>query len=156
MEMNAPPPQRRLRQRGLGPVHLPEQVDLQDAGELLGGGVLEPGDQQDPGHVHPRVQPAIGAYGTVGDGLNLSGVGDVGDDGGGRTALVLDLGDQRAQAGLTTGGHHDLRALLREAQGGGAADAAGGAHHDDDLLGDGFELHRRTSSRWGGRRGRHR
>jgi hypothetical protein len=85
-----------------------------------------------------------------------AGPSDVGDDGGGRTAVFLDFGDERAQAGLAAGRYHDLRALLGEALGGGAADAAGRAHHDDDLLGDGFELHRRTSSRCGDRGGRHR
>ena len=78
-------------------------------------------------------------HGAVGDGLDLGGVGDVGDDRGGRAARLLDLVDQRAQPGLAAGGDHDRGALLGEPQRGGAADAAGGAHHDDDLLGDGFE-----------------
>jgi hypothetical protein len=41
-------------QRGLGAVHLAKQVDLDHAGELGGGGVVEPRDQQDAGHL-PQV-----------------------------------------------------------------------------------------------------
>jgi hypothetical protein len=138
-----------VRERGLGPVHLAEQVDLHHSGELLGGRVVEPGDEQDPGHLHPGVEPAVGVHGVVGDGLDLGRVGDVGDDCGGRAARPLDLGGQRAQPRLAAGGDHDPGALLGEPQRGGAADAAGGAHHDDDLLGDGsqryvLERHRRT------------
>jgi hypothetical protein len=63
-----------VRERGLGAVHLAEQVDLQHPGELGGGGVVEPGDQQDPGHVHPGVQPPILRDGAVGDGDDAQAV----------------------------------------------------------------------------------
>jgi hypothetical protein len=59
--------------------------------------------------------PAVSLDGTTGDGLDLSVVGDVGDDGDGRAAAVLDLGDQRTQAGLAAGGHDNLGALLGKA-----------------------------------------
>ena len=150
--MNAAAAAVQVRQRGLGAVHLAEQVHLQHAGELLGGCVVEPGDEQDPGHLHPGVEPAVGLHGAVGDGLDLGGVGDVGDDRRGRAARLLDLVHQRAQPGLAAGGDHDRGALLGEPQRGGAADAARGAHHDDDLFGDGFqryvlERHGKTSLR---------
>ncbi|HSU09760.1 MAG TPA: hypothetical protein VLK57_11205, partial [Pseudonocardia sp.] len=145
-----------VRQRGLGAVHLPEQVDVQHPRELLGGGVVESGDQQHAGHVHPGVEAPVRVDGSVGDGLHLRGIGDVGDDGGRRAARRLDLGDERCESGLAAGGDDDLRALLGEAQGGGPADAAGGAHHDDDLVCDGFELHGKSfvRRRDGRRRGR--
>lgn len=71
----------------------------------------------------------------VGDGVHLSGVGDVGDLGACRAAAVGDLGDERAQARFAPGCDHDPGALFGEAQCRGPTDAARRSHHDDDLLG---------------------
>jgi hypothetical protein len=69
-------------------------LTLQHAGELLRGGVVESGDEQDTGHVHPGVEPPVLGHGPVGDGLHLGRVTDVGDYRGRASAAGLDLGDE--------------------------------------------------------------
>jgi hypothetical protein len=48
-----------VRQRGHRAVGLPEKVYLDYAPELLGGGLVEGGEDRDSGQVNPGVEPAV-------------------------------------------------------------------------------------------------
>ena len=77
-----------VRQRRHRPVDLAHQVHVDNPGELLGGRLLEGGQQPYPGQVHPRVECAVLLHGAVGHGLYLLKVRSVGGDGDGLAALV--------------------------------------------------------------------
>jgi hypothetical protein len=60
MEMNAPPSRRSWGSAALRALHLTEEVDLQDAGELFEVASSNPATSRTPGHMHPGVEPAGG------------------------------------------------------------------------------------------------
>ena len=65
-------------QRGHRPVDLAHQVHVYHAPELLGPRPVEGGEEADGREVHPGVEPTVLLDGSLGDGLHLLELGDVG------------------------------------------------------------------------------
>ncbi len=128
------PPQ--VRQHRLDPVHLPEQVDLDDLPDLLDRQVL---DEPVGGHrraVDPRVDPPERLHGALGQRLHLSPLGHIGRDGQRLAAEPLHVACGPLELLRTARGEHHARSPPPQLQRGLEPDPRRRAGDHDNLLGD--------------------
>jgi hypothetical protein len=76
---------------------MPHEIQVDDPLEFLGLRILEAGDQEDGGKMHPSIEATILLHGAVRHHLYLIKFRDVGDDGRRFPAIILDLLDQRGE-----------------------------------------------------------
>src|SRR5215212_1909736 len=129
-------------QCGHRPVYLTHEVHIYDTRELLGGGLLEGGEEAHCGEVHPGVEPTVLLDCAVGHSLYLIELRSVGGDGDRLAAFASYLFHQGTKARLTPGRDHHLRAPPGEPEGGLPTYAAGGAHQRHHLLLYWLQLHK--------------
>lgn len=109
------------------------EVGLEDFEEFGGGDVLGEGARAGgAGVVDEDVDGAEGASDVAQHGFDGAGVGDVGADGEGVAAGVLDVVGYGLDVGFGAGADGDAGAAAAELEGDGAADAGAGAGDDDD------------------------
>jgi hypothetical protein len=103
-----------VRNHGVGPVHRPHQINLNEALVHLRRDLLERPPQAGPGVVDPHVHPAERSDGCVDHLAHPPRVGDVARDGQCPSAECLALPGRVIQAVPTTGDQHHIVAPARE------------------------------------------
>src|SRR5829696_8224130 len=130
-----------VRQCSHRPVDLPHKVHVDHAPELIGLCLVEGGEEANSREVYPGVEPTVLIDGSLGDGLYLLELGDVGHHGPRLAVEFPYLALQGAQTRLAPGRDHYLGAPLCETEGRLAAYSARGTHHHDNLVLNRFQFH---------------
>ena len=122
------------RERRLHPVDLAEQIDPEDALDLLNRHLSDGRVDADRCVVDPRIDPAEALDRLAGQPLDLLPDRHVGDDHVRSAAKALDFRGDLLQGPFIAGRKHDRGASAAEGQRGFTADAGRGASNDDDLV----------------------